>query len=403
MRCGKCRLAFIVEEASYSTQSAITISPDENNADQSELQQSRDERDLSSSKNSESKDPTDKETPNQSDWLEQFNQMLEDDAEPTFDASMITVVNEETEYFDAQSQTLESQSVTIDSQIKQDQQDTDKEIKKVDAKDGSTLVKYSDRFKQPRSEGFQAAASPAESAPTENAKSNFDDVAEGSSNIYTTPTAAATPTSPPVATNQKNEPETSAIHAPPEKQASDEKSAATDPAAVFGKRKFSFVNFLLGLLCLAAGFALAALLLLQLHQRQWIDWFNSTQVEPVASTAAEQISRIVALPSKTRVGELELVSAKLSEHPTRSATSLLQIRILNHVTFEQKLPSLQLTLFDTDGRIISRRVLNPDLYTHNNNTSSNIKARELKTISIELLDFPKNTEGYEIKVISIEK
>jgi hypothetical protein len=59
-----------------------------------------------------------------------------------------------------------------------------------------------------------------------------------------------------------------------------------------------------------------------------------------------------------------------------------------------------MTLTDADGGLVSLRNLSPNDYIYNNSTSNLISAKELKKITIELLSFPKQATGYEIKLLN---
>jgi len=79
---------------------------------------------------------------------------------------------------------------------------------------------------------------------------------------------------------------------------------------------------------------------------------------------------------------------------------LLKISIINHAKIRQQLPWLEMSLMDADGRLVSRRNLSPSDYVYQNATDDLIGARELKKITIELLSFPKQATGYELKILN---
>jgi hypothetical protein len=60
---------------------------------------------------------------------------------------------------------------------------------------------------------------------------------------------------------------------------------------------------------------------------------------------------------------------------------------------------LELTLTDEGGRLVSRRSLSPDDYLHNNRLQNRMRANELRQVVIELLAFPKQAHGYELKLL----
>lgn len=364
MRCGNCRLAFYFDDSLSSTQSALTI-----NVDSAHSSLRSDELPAAATTDQPTQEPKQSKETSQSDWLEQFNELLEKDKELEFDESVISTINEDTEYFDVKSQSVSSQESSQQTKPSNEAPNPDTNLVKSDELEGKASPET----------GFNAR----DTKPgliRKNRVAQENDLARTRKPIISDSAIADLATSSSELSIQDS----------------------TD-ADLLTPNRIGLAGFTLNLVSLAIICLLAALLLLQLHQRQWVDWFNSSRVEPLASEAANVVSKYVLLPSKTQVGKLELVSAVISEHPTRSSTVLMQIRILNHAEFDQNLPSLQLTLLDTDGRIISRRTISPDLYTHNNSTTTSLKSRELKPVSIELLDFPTNTEGFEVKIISLEK
>ena len=107
----------------------------------------------------------------------------------------------------------------------------------------------------------------------------------------------------------------------------------------------------------------------------------------------------ITFPQRKSLGMLELVSAQTEPHPTRDNTILLKISLINRAEIAQSLPWLEMSLMDSQGNLIARRNLSPEDYIYNNRTDASIGAKELKKITVELLSFPKNASGYEIKII----
>ena len=106
------------------------------------------------------------------------------------------------------------------------------------------------------------------------------------------------------------------------------------------------------------------------------------------------------LPSRRNLSQLELASARTEAHPTRPSTTLLRVSIINHASIEQPLPWLEMSLSDAEGKLVSRRSLSPRDYVYQNATNNLIGARELKKVTIELLSFPKQATGYELKILN---
>ena len=150
---------------------------------------------------------------------------------------------------------------------------------------------------------------------------------------------------------------------------------------------------------------LSIFLIFQLWQKQLISWPDRKDVQALIEPAREpiltQLGELdVEIPTRRNLGALQLLSAKTGQHPTRASTVLLKVSLINRAQIEQPLPWLELSLKDSDGKIISRRSLPPKDYIHNNRVSTDIGPRELKKITIELLSFPKDTAGYELKLLN---
>ena len=169
--------------------------------------------------------------------------------------------------------------------------------------------------------------------------------------------------------------------------------------------KSSFFKFVTGSLLLILISFLSIGLIFQLWLKQMIQWPDNSKfqnaiapvVEPLLNKLNEQN---ITLPVRRSIGSLQLISAKTEPHPTRSATLLLKLSLINKADIDQPLPWLELSLNNSEGRVISRRSLSPKDYIHNNRINASIGGNELKKITVELLSFPREAAGYEIRVIN---
>jgi predicted Zn finger-like uncharacterized protein len=119
--------------------------------------------------------------------------------------------------------------------------------------------------------------------------------------------------------------------------------------------------------------------------------------EPVNALLVEHFN--TDLPVRRHLEKLELKSAEIEPHPARASLTLIKIRFFNGSELSQPLPWIELTLTNEEGKTVSRRALSPDSYLHNNKTANNIDARELKIVTLELLNFPKQARGYELRIL----
>ena len=162
-------------------------------------------------------------------------------------------------------------------------------------------------------------------------------------------------------------------------------------------------------LAVLGSLVLVLLLLWQLWMRQSLPWldqlldqYNVVQrVEPhVAPLRRELEDRYgLELPERRDLPGLRLVSARVEPHPVRPSTTLLKVSLVNRSTIAQPFPWLELALSDVDGRLVSRRTLSPADYLHNNRLANVIRSNELRPVTIELLAFPRQAHGYELKII----
>jgi len=176
-----------------------------------------------------------------------------------------------------------------------------------------------------------------------------------------------------------------------------------------GKKKKSASRFLKWLILIPVFFvfiiALSGAVIYQLWQKQLIAWPDRKEIrsliEPVQEPVLNQLEQLgIEVPVRRNLSALQLLSAKTEAHPTRASTILLRVSLINRAEIDQPLPWLELSLKNSDGKIISRRSLSPNDYIHNNRIGVEIGARELKKITIELLSFPKQAAGYELKLLN---
>lgn len=178
-----------------------------------------------------------------------------------------------------------------------------------------------------------------------------------------------------------------------------------------GKRKTKrgFFGVLLSLFWVVSSALLTGGLVYQLWLKQFITlpkdqaWYQ--QLESKATPVIEKADLALAsyginVPQRRDLRKLELLSAKTEPHPSRPTTILLKVSLVNRAEIPQPLPWLEMSLTDSDGRLVARRNLSPKDYIYNNRTNAQIGSNELKKITVELLSFPKSATGYELKLLN---
>jgi predicted Zn finger-like uncharacterized protein len=167
----------------------------------------------------------------------------------------------------------------------------------------------------------------------------------------------------------------------------------------------ALTRWLFGPLLALMAILLMAVLSYQLWLKQAAPILESTQLaavlEPISKPLKNQLKIYdIILPERRNLNQLELLSARTEAHPTRSSTILLRASLINRAKISQPFPWLELSLIDKDGRLVSRRALSPDDYLHNNRLENIINANELKRVTIELLTFPEQAYGFELRLLN---
>ena len=187
---------------------------------------------------------------------------------------------------------------------------------------------------------------------------------------------------------------------------SDSTVVLREPFILDPKPKRSFLQrwIITPILCLLTP-ALLVALIYQLWLMQALPILDNEQVAERAAPWLEPARKFLdeqfdwQIPERRDLAAMRLVSARLEPHPSRASTILLKITLLNQSKIAQPFPWLELELLDVDGRRVSRRALSPLDYLHNNRVENLIGANELRPVTIELLAFPEQAHGFELKII----
>lgn len=181
----------------------------------------------------------------------------------------------------------------------------------------------------------------------------------------------------------------------------DDEALLDRPTASHILKRWLLTPFLL--ICLVL---LTMMLIYQLWLRQAIPILEHELVSEKVAPMLGQVRKIVGgaidreIPVRRDLLNLRLLSARLEPHPSRPSTTLLKVSLVNKSTITQPYPWLELILSDEHGRLVSRRALSPDDYLYNNRLRSVIGPNELRKVTIELLAFPRQAHGYELKIVN---
>ena len=155
---------------------------------------------------------------------------------------------------------------------------------------------------------------------------------------------------------------------------------------------------------LAATLSLGLLLTVTLAYQLWLKQLLPSFLSQPISAIQNRLQPLednydYSLPMRRDLNNLKLISAKTEAHPTRASTVLLKVSLLSRSNISQPLPKLELSLSDESGRLISRRTFKPNDYLYNNSTENLIASNELKKVTVELLAFPQQAHGYELRMV----
>ncbi len=151
---------------------------------------------------------------------------------------------------------------------------------------------------------------------------------------------------------------------------------------------------------------LVAILMYQLWLRQALPFLEDEALvetmNPLVNPAREYLDERfdLKIPIRRDLANLRLLSARVEPHPVRSSTTLLKVSLVNTSAIAQPYPWLELVLSDEDGQLVARRSLSPADYLHNNRLRNLIRPKELRPVTIELLAFPRQAHGYELKIVN---
>ena len=175
----------------------------------------------------------------------------------------------------------------------------------------------------------------------------------------------------------------------------------------------SIIRPFLALLCLA----LLLILLTQLWYRQWLPLTDTPVVKQISYATLKPLAEWLqpvqdsldnvseqylgqSLPERRNLARMFLLSSNTEPHPSRSSTILLKVGVVNRAEIPQPWPWLELSLTEENGRLVSRRNLDPADYLHNNDLPDQLAPNELRQVTIELLSFPELATGYELKILN---
>jgi len=123
---------------------------------------------------------------------------------------------------------------------------------------------------------------------------------------------------------------------------------------------------------------------------------------PTIRTTAEGLGLVEMQQSKARQNPelFQLLSRDLHAHPSRADALILSLTMVNRADYRQDFPQIELSLLDTNNRVLARKILQPDEYlTDGSDSSHGLAPDALLPVVIEFLDPGIASRGFEIRFL----
>jgi len=105
-------------------------------------------------------------------------------------------------------------------------------------------------------------------------------------------------------------------------------------------------------------------------------------------------------PVRADPGAIRIAQTRVDLHPDVPGAIRINVNLINQAPFAQPYPALQLTLSDTDGRIVGRRTYTPAEYLGTEGSGTLLDPRILAVASINLAYPNENAVGFETEVVA---
>lgn len=105
-------------------------------------------------------------------------------------------------------------------------------------------------------------------------------------------------------------------------------------------------------------------------------------------------------PVRADPGAIRIAQTRVDLHPDVPGAIRINVNLINQASFAQPYPALQLTLSDTDGRIVGRRTYTPAEYLGTEGSGTLLDPGILAVASINLAYPNENAVGFETEVVA---
>ncbi len=144
---------------------------------------------------------------------------------------------------------------------------------------------------------------------------------------------------------------------------------------------------------------LVALLLVQVRFLLVDDLYAIPGTRPYISLFCELTG--CSAPQRADPGAIDIAQTRVDLHPDVPGAIRINVNLINRAAFAQPYPALELTLSDTDGRIVGRRTYQPsDYLREDTEETALLDPGILAVASINLAHPNENAVGFETRVVA---
>lgn len=184
-------------------------------------------------------------------------------------------------------------------------------------------------------------------------------------------------------------------------------AAVTEPALDAGQREIPVVDDLSIFQARRRGvptvvWALGVLLLLPLLVGQFAFFYRNELAQvPALRPHLERFCGWLrcALPSVRHAGVPELIQTRIAPHPRYANVLRLRASLVNRSEREQWLPLMQISLTDSEGRLLARRTFAPRQYLESSRADATIAPNVVVNALIEVTNPDGKASGYEVLLV----
>ena len=173
--------------------------------------------------------------------------------------------------------------------------------------------------------------------------------------------------------------------------------AASTPAEMLdlseGRRRRGRIRvtlWSLGVLALIAG------LILQIGWWDRSKWLQHPQVRAAVEEVCARIGCRIELPGLA--GTMEILQPALTELDDTPRGLRLTLALVNNAAVSQRLPQLQVELYDAQGKLAAARRFGPELYLPERDADGGLAPSEVVRPSLDLEDPPTPASGFRVKL-----